>query len=78
MDEFGEEWESVSKIVVITCEGNAITFTPMSCVMYSCWGVCAVVNMAKEKQWEDVQLLSFDLQTVEFTYVGTYHLSSFM
>ena len=26
--------------------------------------------MAKEKQWEDVKLLSFDLQTVEFTYAS--------
>jgi hypothetical protein len=26
--------------------------------------------MAKEKQWEDVRLLSFDLQTVEFTYAS--------
>lgn len=29
-----------------------------------------VVNMAKEKQWDDVKLLSFDLQTVEFTYAS--------
>jgi hypothetical protein len=29
-----------------------------------------VVNMAKAKQWEDVRLLSFDLQTVEFTYAS--------
>ena len=39
-------------------------------------GVCIVVNMAKGKQWEDVQLLSFDLpvQTVESTIrVSTYH-----
>ncbi|KAI9510089.1 mediator complex subunit MED14-domain-containing protein [Russula earlei] len=42
MDEFKEEWESVSKIV---------------------------------KQWEDVRLLSFDLQTVEFTYAADYTLS---
>ncbi|KAH9963764.1 mediator complex subunit MED14-domain-containing protein [Russula dissimulans] len=54
MDEFKEEWESVSKIVVIARE---------------------VVNMAKEKQWEDVRLLSFDLQTVEFTYASDYTLS---
>ena len=26
--------------------------------------------MAKEKQWDDVRLLSFDLQTVEFTYAS--------
>ncbi|KAN0107393.1 Mediator complex subunit MED14 domain containing protein [Russula decolorans] len=54
MDEFKEEWESVSKIVVIARE---------------------VVNMAKEMQWEDVRLLSFDLQTVEFTYASDYTLS---
>ena len=29
-----------------------------------------MVNMAKAKQWEDVRLLSFDLQTVEFTYAS--------
>jgi len=29
-----------------------------------------VVNMAREKRWEDVRLLSFDLQTVEFTYAS--------
>ena len=28
------------------------------------------MNMAKVKQWEDVRLLSFDLQTVEFTYAS--------
>jgi hypothetical protein len=26
--------------------------------------------MAKAKQWNDVRLLSFDLQTVEFTYAS--------
>lgn len=54
MDEFKEEWKSVSKIVVIARE---------------------VVNMAKAKQWDDVRLLSFDLQTVEFTYASDYTLS---
>ncbi|KAI0258685.1 MED14-domain-containing protein [Gloeopeniophorella convolvens] len=54
MDEFKEEWESVSKIVVIARE---------------------VANMAKEKRWADVRLLSFDLQTVEFTYASDYTLS---
>ncbi|KAI0273942.1 mediator complex subunit MED14-domain-containing protein [Russula aff. rugulosa BPL654] len=54
INEFKEEWESVSKIVVIARE---------------------VVNMAKEKQWDDVRLLSFDLQTVEFTYASDYTLS---
>jgi len=32
--------------------------------------------MAKEKQWEDVRLLSFDLQTVEFTYASVRITSS--
>lgn len=27
-----------------------------------------IVEMAKRKSWEDVRLLSFDLQTVEFVY----------
>ncbi|KAF8256603.1 mediator complex subunit MED14-domain-containing protein [Lactarius quietus] len=54
MTEFKEEWESVSKIVVIARE---------------------VVNMAKAKKWADVRLLSFDLQTVEFSYASDYTLS---
>ena len=31
--------------------------------------------MATEKQWRDVRLLSFDLQTVEFAYSGDYAVS---
>lgn len=31
--------------------------------------------MATEKQWNDVRLLSFDLQTVEFAYSGDYAVS---
>lgn len=31
--------------------------------------------MASEKKWTDVRLLSFDLQTVEFTYGGDYAVS---
>jgi mediator of RNA polymerase II transcription subunit 14 len=31
--------------------------------------------MAKDKEWNDVRLLSFDLQTVEFAYSGDYTLS---
>ena len=27
-----------------------------------------VAKMSKEKAWSDIQLLSFDLQTVEFAY----------
>ena len=26
------------------------------------------MNMANERQWEDVRLFSFELQTMEFTY----------
>ena len=29
-----------------------------------------VARMGKEKQWPDVRLISFDLQTVEFAYSG--------
>ena len=29
-----------------------------------------VARMGKEKKWQDVRLLSFDLQTVEFAYAG--------
>ena len=31
--------------------------------------------MASKKQWDDVRLLSFDLQTVEFAYCGDYAVS---
>ncbi|KAF8532543.1 mediator complex subunit MED14-domain-containing protein [Gautieria morchelliformis] len=34
-----------------------------------------VSQMAKAKHWDDVRLLSFDLQTVEFTYTTGYALS---
>ncbi|KAF8530531.1 mediator complex subunit MED14-domain-containing protein [Hysterangium stoloniferum] len=34
-----------------------------------------VSQMAKTKRWDDVRLLSFDLQTVEFTYTTGYALS---
>ncbi|KAI0045303.1 MED14-domain-containing protein [Auriscalpium vulgare] len=51
VDEFLEEWASVSKIVVIARE---------------------VARMSKEKQWQDIRLLSFDLQTVEFAYASDY------
>ncbi|KAH7925939.1 MED14-domain-containing protein [Leucogyrophana mollusca] len=34
-----------------------------------------VARMAKEKKWQDVRLLSFDLQTVEFAYSGDYTVS---
>ena len=38
--------------------------------------VCVVVNIAKVKQWEDIWLLSFDLQTMEFTYVSVHIMPS--
>ena len=70
MDEFKEEWESVSKIVVIAREGTSFLFGFSLC-SDGCADVGGVVvNMAKAKQWEDVRLLSFDLQTVEFTYAS--------
>ncbi|KIJ59729.1 hypothetical protein HYDPIDRAFT_118235 [Hydnomerulius pinastri MD-312] len=34
-----------------------------------------VARMAKEKKWQDVRLLSFDLQTVEFSYASDYTVS---
>ncbi|KAH8119598.1 MED14-domain-containing protein [Phellopilus nigrolimitatus] len=34
-----------------------------------------VAQMAKQKSWEDVRLLSFDLQTVEFAYAKDYTVS---
>ncbi|THH13385.1 hypothetical protein EW146_g6822 [Bondarzewia mesenterica] len=54
VDEFLQEWASVSKIVVIARE---------------------VAEMAKEKRWQDVRILSFDLQTVEFAYASNYTVS---
>ena len=46
----------------------------MSCLA-QCTYENVVVNMAKAKQWEDVRLLSFDLQTVEFTYASVRDVS---
>ena len=34
-----------------------------------------VAQMATENKWDDVRLLSFDLQTVEFAYSGDYAVS---
>ncbi|KAG6333415.1 hypothetical protein ID866_5677 [Astraeus odoratus] len=34
-----------------------------------------VARMGKEKKWQDVRLLSFDLQTVEFAYAADYTVS---
>jgi len=34
-----------------------------------------VAQMAKDKKWNDVRLLSFDLQTVEFAYAGDFTVS---
>jgi hypothetical protein len=51
-NEFREEWESDFKVVVITCEGTpAFSCYTMGDVLM--WE-CVVVNMAEEKQREDV------------------------
>ncbi|KAI6045803.1 mediator complex subunit MED14-domain-containing protein [Pisolithus marmoratus] len=34
-----------------------------------------IARMGKERKWQDVQLLSFDLQTVEFAYAADYTVS---
>ncbi|KAF5370780.1 hypothetical protein D9758_002136 [Tetrapyrgos nigripes] len=34
-----------------------------------------VAQMSKEKDWQDIRLISFDLQTVEFVYSGDYVVS---
>jgi hypothetical protein len=60
MDEFREVWESVSK-TGHRVRGYICLFTSMPWVMYL---LCVVVNMAKQKQCEDVRVLSFDLQVV--------------
>ena len=67
VDEFLEEWARVSKMVVIAREGETL-----GRVLENCWllttNVDTVAQMSKEKKWNDVRLLSFDLQTVEFAY----------
>ena len=75
VDEFLEEWASVSKIVVIAREGasffrlffNAAVDIHMFSRSFS---TPLVAEMAKEKRWEDVRILSFDLQTIEFAYAS--------
>ena len=66
MDEPRKVWESVSK-TGHRMRGYICLFTSMPWVMYL---LCVVVNMAKQKQCEDVRLLPFDLQVVEFTYAS--------
>jgi hypothetical protein len=51
-DKFREKWESDSKVVVITCEGMP-TFSCYTMGDVLMWE-CIVVNMAEEKQWENM------------------------
>lgn len=69
VDEFLEEWARVSKMVVIAREGILIHFFRVSTL--DCRPV-SVAQMSREKNWADVRLLSFDLQTVEFAYAADY------
>ena len=77
--EFLEEWARVSKMVVIAREGGFLLFLiffdrrqlPMADFF---WGVDVVGQMAKDKKWNGVRLLSFDLQTVEFAYAEVGYL----
>ena len=73
MDEFRKVWESVSK-TGHRVRGYICLFTSMPWVMYL---LCVVVNMAKQKQCEDVRLLSSDLPVVEFTYASVRIAPSF-
>lgn len=65
VDEFLEEWARVSKMVVIAREGNCL-FS----LYFHPYRVFTVAQMSKDKEWQGVQLLSFDLQTVEFAYTS--------
>lgn len=75
VDEFLEEWARVSKMVVIARESLLWNHPPSS--RDSDPFPLLVAKMTKEKQWNDVRLLSFDLQTVEFAYsqVCRYHIT---
>ncbi|KIJ05674.1 hypothetical protein PAXINDRAFT_21088 [Paxillus involutus ATCC 200175] len=76
VDEFLEEWARVSKMVVIAREGGYIEhviFRERQFLNPSPFD--AVARMAKDKKWQDVRLLSFDLQTVEFAYASDYTVS---
>jgi len=66
VDEFTEEWARVSKMVVIAREGTSACCIHIVCKLtfYN----FIVAQMSKEKDWKDIQLISFDLQTVEFAY----------
>ena len=65
MKDFVKEWARVSKMVVIAREGESAATS-----VWGWWGqqVLLVGQMSKGKKWPDIQLLSFDLQTVEFAY----------
>ena len=65
VDEFLEEWANVSKMVVIAREGTGQDNVTISSLNWP-----PVARMAKVRDWHDVRLLSFDLQTVEFAYAS--------
>lgn len=65
VDEFLEEWARVSKMVVIAREGSVLAPMPIQSP-----DLFSVAQMSKHRKWQDVRLLSFDLQTVEFAYAG--------
>lgn len=69
VDEFLEEWARVSKMVVIAREGTSYIYI-VDVVNINNDYAHAVAQMAKDHNWNDVRLLSFDLQTVEFAYAA--------
>lgn len=66
VDEFLEEWARVSKMVVIAREGKSTDQWLWNIILT----LYLVAKMAKDFNWSDVHLLSFDLQTVEFAYAS--------
>jgi mediator of RNA polymerase II transcription subunit 14 len=66
VDEFVQEWARVSKMVVIAREGVLLSSRDEACTH----SVNSVAQMSTRNKWDDVRLLSFDLQNVEFTYAG--------
>jgi mediator of RNA polymerase II transcription subunit 14 len=70
VDEFLDEWARVSTIVVIAREGIFLFPNIQHNFVRLTTDFFVVSQMAKAKRWNDVRLLSFDLQTVEFTYTN--------
>lgn len=73
VDEFLAEWAKVSKMVVIAREGWSITLCSIFFLAAAqLTPMFSVAEMGAKNQWDDVRLLSFDLQTVEFAYAEDY------